>query len=145
MSFDHESWLRKQGARITGQHTLRRASAPGYMNYWASDQEDGRIDRMAEHLNTTEERVYHVEMNEHTIERFERFESTVKNALDFANRHNDRRRTGYSGYGPNDVSDYMLENKERHLELLKENSMYQDAWKEFQSIRALLGETPHWP
>jgi hypothetical protein len=39
----------------------------------------------------------------------------------------------------------MLENKERHLELLKENSMYQDAWKEFQSIRALLGETPHWP
>jgi hypothetical protein len=146
MAFDHESWLRKQGVRITGQHTLRRASAPSYMN-WGSDLEDGRID-WSDQFTTTEERVYHVEMNEHTIEKFERFESTVKQALDYADRYNVQHRTapsGYSGYGPNDVSDFMIENKERHLELLKENSMYRDAWKEFQSIRVLLGETPHWP
>jgi hypothetical protein len=147
MAFDHESWLRKQGVKIVGRHTLRRASAPTYMN-WASEREDGRIDWVAEHLTTTEEQVYQVELNEQTIERFERFEATIKQALDYANRYNPSHRTspaGYSGYGPNDVSDFMIENKERHLELLKENSMYKDAWKEFQTVRVLLGESPHWP
>lgn len=143
MAFDHESWLRKQGVRITGRHTLRRAATPSFMN-WANDQEHDRIDWSAQ-FTTTEEQVYQVEMDEHTIERFERFESTVKHALDHANRYNGRPQSGYSGYGPNDVSDFFIQNRERHNELLKENSMYRDAWKEFQSIRALLGETPHWP
>ena len=30
-------------------------------------------------------------------------------------------------------------------ELIKDNEMYRTAWKEFQTIRVLLGETPHWP
>ena len=143
MAFDHESWLRKQGVKIVGRHTLRRASAPTYMN-WASEREDGLID-WSDQFTTTEEQVYQVELDEHTIERLERFESTVKQALDHANRFNVRQQAGYSGYGPNDVSDFFIENREQHLKLLKENSMYRDAWKEFQTIRVLLGETPHWP
>jgi hypothetical protein len=114
---------------------------------WGSDREDGRID-WSDQFTTTQEQVYQVELTEQTIERLERFETTVKQALDYANRFNVRQHVGQSGYGgagPNDVSDYLIENKERHLELLKENSMYRDAWKEFQSIRVLLGETPHWP
>ena len=144
MSFDHESWLRKQGVRITGRHTLRRTSAPSYMNHWASDQEDGRID-WAKQYTTTQEQVYTVELDERTIERLERMEADIHHAIDYANRnYTSRSDIGYKG-GPSDVTAFFIENKERHEELLKENSMYRDAWKEFQSIRALLGETPHWP
>jgi len=140
MADDHESWLRKQGVRITGQHTLRRASTPGYMN-WDSDQADGRIDWSGD-LKTTTEQVYQVELDERTIGKFERLESTVKYALEYMNRkHGGQRPSAPS----NDVADYYIDNKERHLELLQENSMYRDAWREFQSIRVLLGETPHWP
>ena len=140
MSDSHESWLRKQGVKIVGRHTLRRASAPSYMN-WGSDREDGRID-WSDQFTTTTEQVYQVELDEQTIGKFERLESTVKYALEYMDRKH-----GRQTYAPpsNDVADYYIENKERHLELLKENSMYRDAWQEFQSIRVLLGETPHWP
>ena len=141
MSDSHESWLRKQGVKIVGRHTLRRASNPGYMN-WDSDREDGRMEWLAENLTVTTEQVYQVELDEQTIGKFERLESTVKYALEYMDRKH-----GRQTYAPpsNDVADYYIENKERHLELLQENSMYRDAWQEFQSIRVLLGETPHWP
>jgi hypothetical protein len=144
MAFDHESWLRKQGVKIVGRHTLRRAVDPGYMD-WSSNWADGRIDWSAERYTVREEYVYTVELDQQTIERLGRSESTIKHALDHASRHSSGRNNGYSGYGPNDVSDFMIENKERHLKLLQENPMYKDAWQEFQSIRVLLGETPHWP
>jgi len=141
MTIDHESWLRKQGVRITGRHTLRRSFNPGYMN-WDNDRADGRIDWMAAHLTSTEEQVYQVELDESTIGKFERLESTVKYALEYMDRKHGSQK--YSAPS-NDVADYYIDNKERHLKLLQENSMYRDAWKEFQSIRVLLGETPHWP
>ncbi len=148
MAFDHEKWLREQGIKITGRHTLRRAVNLGYMD-WANSRDDGRIDGAHEFLTQKEEQVYQVEIDEATIERLERFESTVKIAInDTYNTPYDRNRrsyAGYSGYNPNEVADFMIENRERHLELLKENEMYRDAWKEFQAIRVLLGETPHWP
>ena len=143
MSIDHEKWLRLQGVKIVGRHTLRLAHPPSYMN-WGSDREDGRIN-WSERYTTTTEQVYQVELNERTIEKFERLESDVKHAIEFANRQHSGSLTGYRGPGPSDISDFYIENKERHLDLLKENSMYRDAWKEFQSIRVLLGETPHWP
>lgn len=143
MALDHEQWLRQQGVRITGRHTLRRASAPSFMN-WANDQEHDRID-WSDQYTTSEEQVYQVELDERTIERLGRMEADIHHAIDYANRkYTARVASGYKG-GPSDVTQFFIENKERHLELLKENSMYRDAWKEFQSIRALLGETPHWP
>jgi hypothetical protein len=148
MAFDHESWLRAQGIKIVGRRTLRRAVNLGYMD-WANARDDGRIDWTHEFLTQQEEQLYQVELDETTIERLERFESTVKIAInDTYNTSYDRNRrsyAGYSGYNPNEVADYMIENRERHLKLLKENEMYRDAWKEFQTIRVLLGETPHWP
>jgi len=140
MAEDHEQWLKTQGVKIIGRHTLRRASAPSFMN-WANDREHDRID-WSEQFTTTEEQVYQVELDERTIGKFERLESTVKYALEYM----DRKHGGQRPSAPsNDVADYYIDNKERHLALLQENSMYRDAWKEFQSIRALLGETPHWP
>ena len=145
MSFDHESWLRKQGVKITGRHTLRRASNPGYMD-WGSNWANDRIEWSAERYTVREEQVYQVELDQQTIERLERMEADIHHAIEYANRkyHTARGSSGYNG-GPSDVTAFFIENKERHEELLKENSMYRDAWKEFQSIRALLGETPHWP
>lgn len=146
MTFDHESWLRKQGVRIIDRHTLRRAHQPSYPSYmnWDSDRADDRID-WSEQFTTTEEHVYTVELDERTIERLERMEVDIHHAIDYANRkYTPRGAVGYNG-GPSDVAHFFIDNKERHLELLQENSMYRDAWKEFQSIRVLLGETPHWP
>jgi hypothetical protein len=137
MAKDHESWLRKQGVRITGRHTLRRASAPSFMN---RANEHDCID-----FTTTEEQVYQVEIDQQTIERLERMEVDIHHAIDYANhKYTSRVAVGYTG-GPSNVTHFFIDNKERHLELLQENSMYRDAWKEFQSIRVLLGETPHWP
>ena len=150
MNLDHEQWLRQQGVKITGRHTLRRGHLPSYTN-WASERdslanserEDGRID-WSEQFTTTTEQVYQVELDERTIERFERTESDIKHALETANRRSNS--PGYRGpIGPNDISDFYIKNRERHFELLQENSMYRDAWREFQSIRVLIGETPHWP
>jgi hypothetical protein len=145
MAFDHDSWLRAQGIKITGRQTLRRMFDPGYIN-WNLDSEDGRIDWSAERYKIREEQVYQVELTEQTIERFERMEADIHHALDHANRkyYTARGVSGYTG-GPSDVTQFFIDNKERHLELLKENEMYRDAWREFQSIRVLLGETPHWP
>jgi len=145
MAFDHDSWLRAQGIKITGRQTLRRMFDPGYIN-WSLDIEDGRIDWSAERYKIREEQVYQVELTEQTIERFERMEADIHHAIDYANSkyYTARGVSGYTG-GPSDVTAFFIENKERHLELLKENEMYRDAWREFQSIRVLLGETPHWP
>lgn len=138
MALDHDEWLRQQGVRITGRHTLRRAHQPTYMN-WASDLKDGRID-WSEQYTTTEEQVYTVELDERTLDRLQRLESIVQIAMEHASRVN---RTSPDRSGS--VGQFYIDNSQRHHALLKENSMYRDSWKEFQSIRVLLGETPHWP
>lgn len=138
MAIDHDEWLRKQGVKITGRHTLRRAHQPTYMN-WASGREDGRID-WSEQYTTTEEQVYQVEIDERTVDRLQRLESIVQIAMEHASRVN-RKSPDRSG----SVGQFYMDNSQRHHELLKENSMYRDAWQEFQTIRVLLGETPHWP
>lgn len=134
MSADHEEWLSKQGVKIISQHTLRRASIPPYMLY----PKDEPIDWAP--METTTEQVYQVEMDERTVERLRRSDIMITNAMEHAARLN---RQGLVVSGS--VGKYFVDNCNRHHELIKENSMYRDAWKEFQSIRVLLGETPHWP
>lgn len=138
MSEDHEKWLRQQGVKIVGRHTLRRAHQPSYIN-WASERDDGLIDWSEQYTTTTEE-VYQVELDERTIDRLQRLESIVQIAMEHASRANP---TGMGRSGS--VGRFYMDNLERHHELLQENAMYRDSWREFQSIRVLLGETPHWP
>lgn len=134
MSKDHEEWLHKQGVKIVGQNTLRRAVLPSY-NF---RHQDDPIDWGP--IETKTELVYQVEIDEKTVERLQRHEAMISNAMEHAARLN---RHGFAG--PGSIAQYVMDNSNRHYELLKENSMYKDAWKEFQTIRALLGETPHWP
>jgi hypothetical protein len=135
MSEDHEKWLSKQGVKITGRHTLRRSSIPPYMLY----PKDEPIDWAP--METISEQVYQLEMDERTVERLRRSDIMITNAMEHAARLNRQGQVTHNG----SVGHYVVENWNRHHELLKENSMYRDAWKEFQSIRVLLGETPHWP
>jgi hypothetical protein len=140
MSEDHEKWLSKQGVKITGRHTLRRTSIPPYMLY----PKDEPIDWAP--METISERVYQVELDERTIERLQRHEAMVTNAIEHASRLNRQGQFNSIGqFNTSGVVQYFIDNSNRHHELLKENPMYRDAWKEFQSIRVLLGETPHWP
>jgi len=134
MSEDHEKWLSKQGVKITGQYTLRRAKLPSYYQWIEEKQED--------HINWAPEieQIYQVEIDERTVERLRRSEIMIINAMEHADRLN---RQGLNSTGS--VGHYFAENWNRHHEMLKENEMYRTAWKEFQSIRVLLGETPHWP
>ena len=136
MSDDHEQWLRKQGATVVNQLQRHRASIPPYRD-WARGGDES-IDYAP--MQTTVERVYQVELDERTIERLRHNESMILNALEHAVRLN---RHGF--INSNSVGQYFMDNSNRHQDLLKENSMYRDAWREFQSIRVLLGETAHWP
>lgn len=135
MSTDHVEWLGKQGVKITGRHTLRRASMPRF-NHQVID--DGKLSDAI--FETTTEQVYQVEIDERTIERFRRSDLMITNAIEHAGRLNSRGIVTSSSVGH-----YFVDNWNRHHELIKENEMYRDAWREFQSIRVLLGETAHWP
>jgi hypothetical protein len=127
MSKDHEEWLRKHGVRVTGKSTRRHALMPafGFM------KDNDSIDWAPQTIQT--EDVYNVELTESLINRLQ----NIEDQLEWVTQH--AQKTG--GH----IASFFLSNSERHLELIKENPMYRDAYREFQSIRALLRETPHWP
>lgn len=133
MSEDHEQWLRKQGVKIVGRNTLHRALMPRF-DY----NSNGPIDFAP--INSITEQVYQVEIDERTIDRLRRNETLLLSAMEHASRL-----TRQGMFNSNSVGQYFIDNSNRHYELLKENPMYKEAWKEFQTIRVLLGETPHWP
>ena len=128
MSIDHEEWLNKQGVRVTNRSTLRHASMPAFS--WM--QEDGPVNWTSQTFTHTEQ-VYTVELTETVIKNLQYNDDRLKHIHEYAER---------KGGMP---ESYFLDNSQRHRQLLQENPMYRDAWREFQSIRALLGETPHWP
>ena len=134
MSTDHEEWLRKQGVKMVNQYTLRRPKLPSYYE-WIDQKQNDPLDWAPE-----TEQVYQVEIDERTVERLRRSDLMITNAMEHAARLN---RQGLVVSGS--VGQYFVDNCNRHHELIRDNEMYREAWKEFQTIRVLLGETPHWP
>lgn len=128
MSIDHEEWLNKQGVRVTNRSTLRHASMPAVS--WM--QEDGSVNWTSQSFTHTEQ-VYTVELTESIVSRFKYNEDQLGYIQEYAKRNGTM------------TASYYIDKSERHRQLLQENPMYRDAWREFQSIRVLLGETPHWP
>lgn len=126
MSDDHETWLREQGARIVGKQSLRRYILDRMpLDYTAAD--------MTATVNTAEDYLYHLEVPAALVNRWGKTSRQLKHLIELADRHNS-----------SPVSEY-AKGVERHHELLHENPMYREAWREFQSIRALLGEDTYWP
>jgi hypothetical protein len=126
MADDHESWLQEQGARIVGRQPLRRYILDRMpVNYTATD--------MMATVNTAEDYLYHLEVPAALVKRWSKTSRQLKYLIELADRHNSSPVTEYA------------KGVERHHELLHENPMYREAWREFQSIRALLGEDTYWP
>jgi hypothetical protein len=134
MSSDHEEWLHKHGVKVTGHRTLRRALMPHY-NY-SNDPIDWAP------VETTTEPVYEAEIPARAVDSLMRNESTLRHAITHVTKGS------YSAGNLSNtatIAEFYIQQREKHYELLKDNQMYKDAWKEFQSIRALLGEEPYWP
>ena len=134
MSNDHQEWLYTQGATVTGQRTLRRALMPRF-NYSSEPIDWAPIE-------SQHEQVYQVEMPERTVDLLMRNENTLRHAVTHVIKGS------YSAGNLSNtgtIAEFYIQQREKHYQLLKENQMYKDAWKEFQSIRALLGEDPYWP
>lgn len=126
MSNDHESWLKEQGVRVVGKQPLRRYVLDRMpVNYTASD--------MLAVMNTIDDCVYHLEVPSAIVNRWASTDKRWAQVMETAERNN-----------TSPVHLY-IKNIERHRELLAENPMYREAWLEFQSIRALLGEDTYWP
>jgi hypothetical protein len=126
MSDDHETWLREQGARIVGKQSLRRYILDRMpVNYTATD--------MMATVNTADDYLYHLEVPAALVNRWSRTSRQLHHIIELAERHN-----------TSPIAEY-IKPIERHRELLHENPMYREAWREFQSIRALLGEDTNWP
>lgn len=126
MSNDHETWLKEQGVRVVGKQPLRRYVLDRMpVNYTASD--------MLAVMNTIDDCVYHLEVPSAIVNRWSSTHKRWEHLLETAERNNTHPTHMY------------IKNLERHRELLAENPMYREAWMEFQSIRALLGEDTYWP
>lgn len=126
MSNDHETWLKEQGVRVVGKQPLRRYVLDRMpVNYTASE--------MLAVMNTIDDCVYHIEVPTAIVNKWASTEKRWMHLLETAERNNTHPAHLY------------IKNIERHRELLAENPMYREAWMEFQSIRALLGEDTHWP
>lgn len=123
---EQETWLREQGAKIVGRHPLRRAFF--HLPQWELHKQ-----RFDAEPNILEDVAYTIEVTGVMVHRWMQFQSRLMHIIDHADLKN--------GSPPG----VYIEARERHAKMLEENPMYQQAWKEFQEIRVLLGETSYWP
>ncbi len=121
---DQEAWLKEQGARIQNRRPLRRA--------FFLPPKTFSEDVFAE-PSVVEDVVYQLEVTGTMVHRWMQFQSRLMDIIDHAHRHNSFPTESYA------------ELRRRHEHMLEENPMYQQAWREFQEIRALLGESTYWP
>lgn len=131
MSKDLEEWLVDQGVTVLGRRSLYRAYENPRLTGFVDEpnlaaQEISRI--------LESENIYKIETSTGVIKRWKRQSDQMQAAITWAN---------INTHGH--VGSYFTEQYQRHLQLLAENPMYRQAWKEFQEMRALLGETTQWP
>ena len=82
------------------------------------------------HQATEEDSVYTIEIAGPALRELKNKSARLDHIIEWGRKNN------------RSVSEYLHEQIDRHHRLLEENSMYKDAYKEFMSIRALLGEHP---
>ena len=124
---NHEEWLAKHGVRVDNITQQHRA----YI-------EPLRLSELSEEwspVKTITDRVYHARLPENVLSEWQHTETRLHRILDLSNKVQNRTL---------DVN-IIIEAHKRHRFLLETNSMYKDAWSEFQTIRALLGEDTHRP
>lgn len=127
MAEDHEEWLRRQGVGVSNV-TLRHRAVMDRFGYHAPDEP---IEWAPQ--TVMQDRIYHIQVHEKTIQDWQHNERKLRDIMEYAERIG------------NIPASYFLDQSNRHRELLADNQMYREAWKEFQAIRTLLGERANWP
>jgi hypothetical protein len=125
MSIDHEEWLKEQGARVIEKRPLRRA-----LFQPLSFRESPDIDTA---ITYSEDYVYKIEVTGATLRKWQMYESRLHYVIKYADEQD------------SSPTNFYLDNRAKHDDLLVTNPMYKEAWNEFQSIRALLGQDTYWP
>lgn len=127
MSQDHESWLKQQGVGVTNV-TLRHRAAMDRFGYHTPNEPVEWAPQIV-----MQDKIYHLQVHEKTIQNWQHNERKLRDIMEYAERIG------------NIPASYFLDQSTRHRELLADNQMYREAWKEFQTIRTLLGERANWP
>jgi len=127
-------WLAKQGARVVSSTPLRRAFYNPISNWFKKPDSMTAMETL-DYQSYTEsgDEMLNIDVPASVVKIWQSYESR----LDHITKDADR-------YGVTPVQLELVQRK-RHMELLHQNPMYHEAWLEFQSIRALLGETTNWP
>jgi len=131
-----EKWLlNDSGVRI-----LDKVVYPRYqMNYLAYMQSSPRTSSV-DMTHMQYENAYKLEVNTRTVEHWMSTDETLEHIRGMA-----RKSTASMAGLYYTESDYVANSRERHRDLLHNNQMYRDSWREFQAMRALLGEDQGWP
>lgn len=132
MSQDHEEWLVDQGVTVLGRRPLYRAYANPRLTGFVDEPNPTQALEISRILES--ENIFKIEASTGVIKRWKRQSDQIQAAITWAN-------VNTHGH----VGSYFTEQYQRHLQLLAENPMYRQAWKEFQEVRILLGETTQWP
>lgn len=131
MTESDTDWLKRHNANLVGVTELRNRKFNS-MFFKPSTNADyvGLVD-FVNHDNLTN--LYKIEVPEYVLRQWKYYEDRLRHILADSDRH---------GMPP---SDFFFKNLNGHHKLLAENSMYREAWTEFQSLRVLLGEDSNWP
>jgi hypothetical protein len=127
MSDSHDEWLKEQGARVIEKRPLRRVLFQPFSFSESPDINTAMLD--IDH----EDHVYKIEVTSATLKKWQMYESRLHHVIKYADEHD------------SSPTNFYLDNRSKHNDLLVNNPMYREAWKEFQSIRALLGQDTYWP
>jgi hypothetical protein len=120
------NWLEEQGARVVSKRPLRRVSFKPLDPFDVLRSDLEYIQHQIE-----EDHVFTVEIPGPVLRDIKGRVTRLHHIMGWAERNN------------SSVSQYFNEQVRQHYALLEDNAMYRDAYKEFMSIRALLGEEPH--
>lgn len=118
-------WLEEQGARVVSKRPLRRVS---FKSLAMADLYREDIEYIQNQIE--EDHVFTVEIPGPVLRDIKGKAARLDHIMEWAKKNN------------SSVSQYFHEQIKRHYALLEDNPMYRTAYKEFMSIRALLGEEP---
>lgn len=130
---EQEQWLVEQGAHVKNMRPLRRYYAePPFLSSSINDDPSAMtaVQYQAKHF---EEQVYTVEVRSSTVKQWQ----AMDKRMSWTTGDNEGKSWG-------NPTNWLVQWR-RHQQLLDQNEMYRQAWLEFQSIRALIGEATDWP
>lgn len=127
MADSHDEWLQEHGVRVIEKRPLRRAFFQPF-SFKESPDIDTAI-TYSEH----EEHLYKIEVSSATLKKWQMYEARLHHVIKYADDHD------------SSPTNFYLDNRAKHDDMMVNNPMYREAWKEFQSIRALLGQDTYWP